>query len=48
VALQSERAVAGRSDANGGLRRALDSGVSSLENTYYALKALVELSHWEG
>ncbi len=31
-------------NANGGFRRAADSGISSLENSYYALKALVELS----
>jgi hypothetical protein len=35
-------------NANGGFRRAADSGISSLENAYYALKALVELSYWKG
>jgi len=35
-------------NANGGFRRAVDSGISSLENTYYALKALVELGFWKG
>jgi hypothetical protein len=34
--------------ANGGFRRAAYSGISSLENTYYALKALVELGYWKG
>ena len=35
-------------NANGGFRRAADSGISSLESAYYALKALVELSYWNG
>ena len=34
-------------NANGGFRRAADSGISSLENAYYALKALVQLSYWK-
>lgn len=35
-------------NANSGFRRAVDSGISSLENAYYALKALIELSYWKG
>ena len=35
-------------NANGGFRRAVDSGISSLRNAYYALKALVELTRLEG
>ncbi len=35
-------------NANGGFRRAADSGISSLRNAYYALKALVELGYWKG
>ena len=34
-------------NANGGFRRAVDSGISSLENAYYALKALVVLGYWK-
>ena len=34
-------------NANGGFRRAADSGISSLESAYYALKALVQLSYWK-
>ena len=33
-------------NANGGFRRAYDSGISSLENSYYAIKALEELAYW--
>jgi hypothetical protein len=33
-------------NANGGFRRAYDSGISSLENAYYAVKALEELTYW--
>ena len=34
-------------NANGGFRRAADSGISSLESAYYALKALMGLTYWE-
>jgi hypothetical protein len=34
-------------NANGGFRRAADSGISSLESAYYALKALMELTYWK-
>jgi hypothetical protein len=35
-------------NANGGFRRAVDSGISRLENAYYAFKALKELTYWKG
>jgi hypothetical protein len=35
-------------NANGGFRRAVDSGISRLENAYFALKALMELTYWKG
>ena len=45
---QTARFISQLQNANGGFRRAADSGISSLENAYYALKALVELSYWKG
>jgi hypothetical protein len=45
---ETARFIGQLQNANGGFRRAVDSGISSLENAYYALKALVELSYWKG
>jgi hypothetical protein len=45
---EAARFIGQLQNANGGFRRAVDSGISTLENTYYALKALIELSHWKG
>jgi hypothetical protein len=43
---QTARFIGQLQNANGGFRRAYDSGISSLENSYYAVKALEELTHW--
>ena len=43
---QTARFIGQLQNANGGFRRAYDSGISSPENAYYAVKALEELSHW--
>jgi uncharacterized protein len=45
---ETARFIGQLQNANGGFRPAVDSGISSLENAYYALKALVELSYWKG
>ena len=45
---QTARFIGQLQNANGGFRRAADSGISSLESAYYALKALMELTYWEG
>jgi hypothetical protein len=45
---QTAQFIARLQNANGGFRRAADVGISSLENTYYAIRALVELSYWIG
>ncbi len=41
---ETARFIGQLQNANGGFRRAADSGISSLENAYYALKALVQLN----
>ena len=43
---ETARFIGQLQNANGGFRRAYDSGISSLENSYYAVKALEELTHW--
>jgi hypothetical protein len=45
---ETARFIGRLQNANGGFRRAADSGISSLESAYYALKALAELTYWEG
>jgi hypothetical protein len=45
---ETARFIGQLQNANGGFRRAAASGISSLENAFYALKALVELTRWEG
>lgn len=44
---QTARFIGQLQNANGGFRRAVDSGISNLENAYYALKALVQLNYWK-
>jgi len=44
---ETARFIGQLQNANGGFRRAADSGISSFENAYYALKALVQLSYWK-
>ncbi len=44
---ETARFIGQLQNANGGFRRAVDSGISSLENAYYALKALMELTYWK-
>ena len=44
---QTARFIGHLQNANGGFRRAVDSGISNLENAYYALKALVQLNYWK-
>ncbi|MGB9372329.1 MAG: hypothetical protein WCB79_10430 [Halobacteriota archaeon] len=34
-------------NANARFMRTADSGISSLENAYFALKALIELTYWK-
>ena len=43
---ETARFIGWLQNANGGFRRAYDSGISSLENSYYAIKALEELTYW--
>ena len=45
---ETARFIGQLQNANGGFRRAVDSGISSLKNAYYALTALVELGYWKG
>ena len=45
---EAARFIGQLQNANGGFRRAADSGISNLENAFYALKALMELTHWVG
>jgi uncharacterized protein len=45
---ETARFIGQLQNANGGFRRAADSGISNLENAFYALKALVELTRWVG
>jgi len=45
---ETARFIGQLQNANGGFRRAAASGISSLENAFYALKALVELKRWVG
>jgi len=45
---ETARFIGQLQNANGGFRRAADSGISSLGNAFYALKALLELTRWEG
>jgi hypothetical protein len=44
---ETARFIGQLQNANGGFRRAVDSGISSLQNAYYALTALVELGYWK-
>ena len=44
---ETARFIGQLQNANGGFRRAVESGISNLENAYYALKALRELTYWE-
>jgi hypothetical protein len=43
---ETARFIGRLQNANGGFRRAYDSGISSLENAYYAVTALEELTYW--
>lgn len=43
---ETARFIGRLQNANGGFRRAYDSGISSLENSCYAIKALEELKYW--
>ncbi len=43
---ETARFIGQLQNANGGFRRAYDSGISSLENSYYAVKAVEELAYW--
>ena len=45
---ETARFIGQLQNANGGFRRAVDSGISRLQNAYFALKALKELTYWEG
>ncbi|MGZ5539847.1 MAG: hypothetical protein ACXW02_06295 [Halobacteriota archaeon] len=45
---ETARFIGQLQNSNGGFRRAAASGISSLENAFYVLKALMELTSWVG
>jgi hypothetical protein len=44
--IETARFIGQLQNANGGFRRAYDSGISSLENSCYAVKSIEELTYW--